>query len=231
MPDARALLALEPEEFAGILLEIVPHVAQRAGFVLGSFTQDTPPYEENYPPAARDEIQVAVAEAISWMETQGIIVRNPGQPVDWYLLTRRGRRLSSRADLDAYRRAHTLPRDLLQPHLAEKVFHLFARGDHDTAVFQAFKEVEIAVRRVGGFPDSLVGRDLMHQAFSAGNGPLAAKALIPAERESEMFLFSGAIGHAKNPSGHRNVNLSREEAARLIVFASHLLDIVAKRMI
>jgi hypothetical protein len=42
-------------------------------------------------------------------------------------------------------------------------------------------------------------------------------------------LFSGAIGHAKNPTSHRHVSLSREEAARLIVFASHLLAVTEER--
>jgi hypothetical protein len=60
-------------------------------------------------------------------------------------------------------------------------------------------------------------------------GPLPDKALIVSERESEMFLFSGSIGHAKNPPSHRDVYLTRVEAARLIVFASHLLDIVEQR--
>jgi hypothetical protein len=39
-----------------------------------------------------------------------------------------------------------------------------------------------------------------------------------------MHLFSGAIGHAKNPGSHREVYLEVDDAARLIVFASYLLD-------
>ena len=49
------------------------------------------------------------------------------------------------------------------------------------------------------------------------------------ERQAEMDLFAGAIGHPKNPPGHRDVKLPPPEAARLIVFAAHLLDITAKR--
>jgi hypothetical protein len=39
------------------------------------------------------------------------------------------------------------------------------------------------------------------------------------------------MGHAKNPAGHRNVVIGGQESARLIVFASHLLDIVEQRRV
>jgi hypothetical protein len=54
---------------------------------------------------------------------------------------------------------------------------------------------------------------------------------VAAEREAEAALFAGAIGHAKNPTGHREVEMSPPTAVRLIVFASHLLDIVARRSV
>jgi uncharacterized protein (TIGR02391 family) len=156
-------------------------------------------------------------------------MRDPSQPADWYLLTRRGKKIGSRTDLESYRKARTLPTSLLQPFLAQKTYLPFARGDHDAAVFQAFKEVEIAVRRAANGAPELVGRDLMQRAFNPEDGALTDLTLIQAERQAEMFLFAGAMGHAKNPTSHRDVNLSRLEAARLIVFASYLIDIVEKR--
>ena len=44
-----------------------------------------------------------------------------------------------------------------------------------------------------------------------------------------MHLFAAAIGHAKNPTSHRDVAMTALEAARLIVFASHLFEIVERR--
>ena len=229
-PQPAELMALAPEDLAGVLVEIIPGVSQSAGFMIDNFLAQIYTIHGNgYPPRTQSEIALAFAEALSWMETQGIIVRNPNQPAAWYLLTKRGQHLKNRTDLEAFRKGRTLPVELLQPALAAKVHHLFLRGDHDTAVFQAFKEVEIAVRKAGNYANSVVGRELMQKAFHPDTGPLRDKALIPAERDSEMFLFSGAIGHAKNPSGHREVNLGREDAARLIVFASHLLGIVDQR--
>ena len=61
------------------------------------------------------------------------------------------------------------------------------------------------------------------------SGPLTDVNRVTAEREADMALFAGAIGHAKNPAGHRDVDLPPQEAARLIVFAAHLLDIVRRR--
>ena len=229
-PKPQDLLALTPEELAGVLLEIAPSVTQSAGFLLDNFHAPLfPSLGDGYPPAMQGEIAVVIAEAMAWLVTQGIIVRNPNQPAEWYLLTKRGRTLRTRTDVEAFRKGRTLPRELLQTSLAEKVHHLFLRGDHDTAVFQAFKEVEVAVRKAATYSDSLVGRELMQKAFHPENGPLRSKTLMSSEREAEMFLFSGAIGHAKNPASHRDVNLTREQAARLIVFASHLLEIVEQR--
>jgi hypothetical protein len=69
----------------------------------------------------------------------------------------------------------------------------------------------------------------MRTAFHPETGPLSDMTLVTAERDSEMQLFAAASGHAKNPPSHRDVNLTRLEAARLIVFASHLLAIVEQR--
>ena len=48
-------------------------------------------------------------------------------------------------------------------------------------------------------------------------------------REAVAAMFAGAIGHAKNPPSHRDVKMNRQTAARLVVFASHLLDVVDTR--
>ena len=150
---------------------------------------------------------------------------NPG----WYLLSRRGETLKTRADVEAFQKGRNLPRDLLQPALDRKVRHLFLRGDHDTAVFQAFKDVEVAVRKAGGYADGDLGQELMKKAFHPDNGPLTDTTRVFSERQAEMFLFTGAMGHAKNPSSHRDVSLTRQDAARLIIFASYLIDTVEQR--
>ena len=75
------------------------------------------------------------------------------------------------------------------------------RGDYEVAVFQAFKEVEMAVRATAKLPAEVVGVSLMRRAFYPENGPLANFKTIPSEREALIYLFAGAMGHPKNPHG------------------------------
>lgn len=230
LPEPSDLLRIEPEELAGILLEFIPSLEQRDSFVIENIIQHLyPPHGGGYAPQSRENVMIAVAEALGWMQSQGLLIRNPNQNAHWLMLTRRARELKTRADVAAYAKGNTLPVGLLQPRLARKVHHLFVRGDHDTAVFQAFKEIEVAVRAVCRFGNELVGKGLMTRAFNTDNGPLSDPSLVASEREAEMALFVGAIGHCKNPTSHRDVRLKPQEAARLIVFASHLLAIVEER--
>ena len=130
--------------------------------------------------------------------------------------------------MDAYRRANRLPRQQLHPRIAQKVWASFLRGDYDTAVFQAFKDVEVRVREAAGYADTELGTNLMRKAFR-GDGPLVDAEAPRAEQQSLSDLFAGAIGCYKNPNSHRNVTIEADEAAEIIVMASHLLGIVDKR--
>jgi hypothetical protein len=62
-----------------------------------------------------------------------------------------------------------LPRKQLHPVIAEKVYPAFLHGKYDTAIFEAFREIEIAVRQGGGLPHDLVGEKLMRAAFTAAD--------------------------------------------------------------
>src|SRR6202011_5804188 len=144
---------------------------------------------------------------------QGLIVIDPGQATLWYRLTRRAAGLCRRADVEAFRKGGILPDDLVPAVFAQKVVPLFRRGDYDVAVFQAFKEVEVFVRNAAnakgaGYLDAEIGVQLMRKAFHPETGPLADRSLVIAEREAEIALFAGAIGHAKNPASHRDYDVT-----------------------
>ena len=235
-PSATDLLTLEPEELAGVVVEYIPFISQNGHFGIHSLMDPLfqPHITGGYPRSHWRKVELAFAEALNWLGTQGLLIVDPGQPSLWYVPTRRCQTLKTRADVEVYRKGRILPVDLLQPILVEKVWPLFLRGDHEIAIFQAFKVVEVAVRNAAnvkgaGYPDDLVGKTLMRKAFKPDDGPLTDMTMVVAEKEAVANLFDGAIGHAKNPTSHRDVEPSPQMAARLIVFASHLLDIVELR--
>lgn len=114
----------------------------------------------------------------------------------------------------------------LHPVIAQSVLPIFEEGRYGTAVFEAFKQVEIAVRRVGRYTDADIGTGLMRKAFHVETGSLTDRNLPRAEKQAISDLFAGVIGSYKNPGSHREVNITVEGATEVIIVASHLLRIV-----
>ena len=68
---------------------------------------------------------------------------------------KRGQQVKGRQDLDSFRRSNILPKKSLHPVIAATVWSNFILGKYETAVFEAFKEVEIAVREPVQFLEEL----------------------------------------------------------------------------
>lgn len=117
---------------------------------------------------------------------------------------------------------------LFHPLIIKKAYPSTKKEEYDTAVFKAFKTVEIRVRELSGLPNEMIGVDLMRKAFAPDNGPLADQTVPKAEREALSHLFSGSIGCYKNPISHREVQLTFNEAFEMLLLASHLLSILDK---
>jgi uncharacterized protein (TIGR02391 family) len=170
-------------------------------------------------------------EAWSWLTREGILAITPGE-ANWSFVTRRGQKLQTATDFEAFRKAGLMPKELLHPALLQKAYPPFLRGEYDTAVFVAFREVEEMVRAKGGFAPEDIGMKLMRAAFAPGSGPLGDKTLPAAEQQAEGDIFAGAIGRFKNPSSHRTVGLSDAAfAVEIILIANHLLRIVESRVL
>jgi uncharacterized protein (TIGR02391 family) len=241
VPNPDDLLALDVEEVAGVLLAHFNSYGPEGGG--GGAVQNGKISQYNFfndlhhnpqYPNRQPEISRVLMEAWGWLQTEGFFVRFADPVGEWFFLSRRAQRLKSRDDLAAYRKASLLPKGQLHELIASKVYPAFLRGEYDTAVFQAFREIEIAVRGAGDFAPEIVGTTLMREAFRPVNseqpatspGPLTDMTLPVAEQKGMADLFAGAIALYKNPQSHRNVPTDAIDAAEVIAFASHLLRMV-----
>ena len=245
LPDAEQLLSLQPEELAGPLLISLEGIKQINPEGIITYKKMVEEIERSshsnpqlkYPKVCDEDVLLALMEAWQWLVREGFVAQRPTDlPSDSYrtsstkyFVTRRGKRIQTSEDLEAYRKTDLLPKHQLHPVIAQKVWSIFLQGDYDTAVFQAFKQVEVAVRKAGYYADTEFGVSLMRDAFHKEDGALTDSSQQQAEKQARSDLFAGAIGSYKNPSSHRNVEITAEEAVEIIILASHLLRIVDSR--
>jgi uncharacterized protein (TIGR02391 family) len=177
-----------------------------------------------------DPIMKLLAQGWLWLENEGLICPRPDQPTgDFYFVTEKGVRFREPRDFQSYRKGKFLPHEILDKVLLEKVYPLFISGDYDTAVFRAFKEIEVRVRQKSGMPQSAIGIDLMRMAFNPEKGFLASKDIHKAEKQALSDLYAGGIGIFKNPSSHREVKFEEaEDVAKIILFADYLLKLLER---
>ena len=230
IPDADAILALQPEELAGLGLELITSVTPEDG--IGSPLHPTsfthPQTLGTFPSDKRKEVEYAMAEGWNWLLREGLIAPVPGETSGWHFVTRRGKQLRDRAGVVAYANSVLLPRGMLHPATVQCCWSAFMRGEYDTAVFQAFRELEVAIRAAGAFSTDDFGVPLAQKAFG-DKGPLTDRSAPSGERVALLNMMAGALGSYKNPHSHRKVQLSAIDASEMIVMASHLMKIVDTR--
>jgi uncharacterized protein (TIGR02391 family) len=232
IPNWEDVLRLEPEQLAGILLEILFEIDgnDRQFLHRGNFFNQFAA-TQNYPAARGGEVAEAALEAWMYLEREGFLTPRLENGIHgWLDLSRRAKKAANRSGVAAYRKASLLPFPELHATILSRVYPLFLRGDYDTAVFQAFKEVEVSVRNAAGLGNERLGCTLMRDAFNPNNGPLRNPREVPGEQTALMELFAGAIGYFKNPGSHREVEMTAIEAAETIMLASRLLRIVEARV-
>lgn len=233
LPSPAQALELPPEELAVFILKFLSQLPpdqsghlNRYNFTLGS---NVIPYSGR---EWADKMARAFMEAWIWLERECFLAPKPGDSNgNWVFITRKGHRLIEllkTSDFKTYQLGDLLPSKNLDSILVKDVRPLFLRGDYDTAIFRAFKEVEVRVRKAAKLAPEDVGVQLMRKAFDHKNGLLTDTTVPVAERENLAHLFAGAIGVFKNPSSHREVKFyDPVVAAEAIIFADMLLRFVS----
>jgi uncharacterized protein (TIGR02391 family) len=228
VPDVEVLVALEPHELGLRILQVLAVLRPTGSTVLGDFLAATLPAFDNSP--RKHEVAQAIREAWAWLEGQALLIQDPQGHREGRLLSRKGLRVGQEATARRAFSGHRLAKDALHPSIREDVWALYQRERYDTAVFEAMKAVEVAVRDAAALQATDIGASSMRKAFDVNNGKLSDMTAVPAERQALSDLFAGAIGAYKNPHSHRNVALDDpDEAAEIILLANHLLRIVDGR--
>jgi len=225
-PEPEQVIQLSPDELAWIILEILrsktdDELRQLANHHVFTF-KEAQPYSR-----LRNDVAKVLVEGWAWLQRECLIAPRPGSSADYFILTRKGKLITSRTEMEAYRRANLLT-GMLHPLIEHESKAAFLRGEYETAIFNAFKEVEVAVRTAGGFSLSDLGVALMNEAFKPTVGALTDKKLPESEQIGLRTLFSGAIAYYKNPGSHRHFPTEPIEVAEILFFASLLLRIVER---
>jgi uncharacterized protein (TIGR02391 family) len=205
-PDSEVLCALEPDELGLRLLPLLvnwreqhmSHLCLRS--VLEVWIGGRYPGE--YTGTQRIGVEIAVREAWAWLEGSALLVVTTEYQEDngFCLLSRRAQKLAKEPDARRAFTARRVPKETLHQNIREDVWALYHRGKFDTAVFEAMKAVEVAVRAAVTLPSHLIGVALMRKAFDPKNGPLTDTDAEEGEREARSALFAGAIGSYKKSS-------------------------------
>jgi uncharacterized protein (TIGR02391 family) len=230
--DLEVLLALEPEEVGLCILQVLArwpaHIGvniEQRSFVAGAL--------QAYGPSPKQsEMMQAIREAWSWLEGQALLLPDPRyfEPNTARILSRKARRLAQDPKARKGLSGHRIQKQALHPNIREDVWALYQREKFDTAVFEAMKAVEVAVRDAAALQPTDIGASLMRKAFDVNVGKLSDMTTVAAERQALSDLFAGVIAAYKNPHSHRNVSLDDpDEAAEIILIANHLLRIVDAR--
>jgi uncharacterized protein (TIGR02391 family) len=231
IPDPAVLVAMHPGDLAGYVLEslIKNWPLYKSEWNRRNFCTGVARAYGSYETGPAQGVAGAISAAWTWLEVNGLICPDPEADPGWYMPTARAAAAGNRDALRAMIASEELPEHFLHHTFLTTVRPLFLQSRFDTAVFEAFKSVEVAVRTTAALGADLVGIGLVSRAFNPDDGALTDKSAEKGERVALLNLFAGSIGSYKNSTSHRRVQIGAAEAREMIVLASHLLRIVESR--
>jgi uncharacterized protein (TIGR02391 family) len=178
----------------------------RDSISMGLFEANGYPYSTQ----ARTDVQRVIGRAWKALDDADFIEEpDPDNGKNGYRVpSATGKKMNASADYKGARMRSKFTREMFHRGLPDAAWNAFTVGDYDTAVFEAFKSVEVAVRTKGGFTATDFGATLMKKAFDPNNGPLRDKAAPAARQKARCDLFTGAFGEIRNPKGHNDPTIT-----------------------
>ncbi len=175
----------------------------------------------------KDPVQKAINRAWRTLEASNLIEEpDPDNGKNGYrVISEEGRAALRQIDLEAAKMRNKFEAVMVHLLLREAAWRAFKAGDYDTAVYEAFKVVESAVRKKNASLVTEHGVRLMEKAFDPIAGPL--KATDPRRAKARQNLFMGAMGDLRNPRAHGDPTITDPLVAmEELMVASALLRIV-----
>jgi len=230
MPSLEEFLNMEPEDIAPFLLNYLEAHDEGEIHLINLAKYEN---KELIEYAGENSLIAAklITEAWVWLDKEQFIAPYPGHlGYEGVFVTRKGKKFKNLTDFKTYSYGNLIPKKELDPIFISKVIPLFNKGDYDTAIFQAYKEVEVRIRKVTKLSEQIIGVDLARKAFDEENGILTDKKNIKSERQALSHIFAGVLGWFKNPLSHKYINFDNPfEAAEIILFANYLLRVINSR--
>ena len=98
-----------------------------------------------------------------------------------------------------------MPSAYVHPDVMVKSFDLINKRQFESAVLQAYKIIEITIRRKAKLSNDDYGVNLIRKAYHPDNGVLSNMELPIAERQAQSNYIAGAYALFKNPVSHRDI--------------------------
>jgi uncharacterized protein (TIGR02391 family) len=163
-----------------------------------------------YSVQTKSDLERVIARAWKGLEDGGLIEEPDSHngKNGYRVPSAKGKSAHAATDYMGVRMRTKFTREMFHPGLPDAAWNAFSVGDYDTAIFEAFKSLEVAVRNKGGLASMDFGAALMKKAFDPDNGPLRDVAAPRSRRVARCDLFTGAFGEIRNPKGHNDPTIT-----------------------